>query len=319
MISRQACAILLRNRQGEERNIGRTLKGYALVLIAATLWGSIGVFYKQIIGVYGVPTQTAVMARLITASVVVLGGLLLLRPALLRVRWRDVPYFAFLGLVASALVFVLYAYAIMLVGVSVAAVLQYTAPAFVTLLAWRLFGEPLDRVKLIALALCLSGVALIARLYNLADVQLNLVGLLCGLGSGLTFGLYSILGKRAIRTYNGWTITAYNLSFGALFLAIFQGPTAVSGAAVTPVAWVFIVAMAIGPTVAAHGLYANALALTPASNASIVATWEPVVAMILAYLVLGERLDALQLLGAAAILAGVILLSGGARRSSAGE
>lgn len=244
---------------------------------------------------------------------ILIGGLAIFRRDLLRVRWRDVPYFAFSGFVTVTLVFTLYAYAIRLVGVSVAAVLQYTAPVFVTIIAWRAFHESLDRGKMTALFLAMAGVVLIARLYDPAGIQFNPLGVMCGLATGLCFGLYSVFNKRAVKSYNAWTVTAYNLGFGVFFLALVQLPATITAVAAAPGAVPFIVAMAIGPTVAAHGLYVTGLGHVPASNASIMATWEPATATILAYAILGETLDGPQLLGAVAIILGVILLS---RKSS---
>lgn len=280
-----------------------------LVLAAATLWGSIGIFYRFIIGVNGVTTLSAVLARGLVACFILVAGLGIFRRDLLRVRWSDIPYFVVMGFITITLVFTLYAYSITLVGVSIAAVLQYTSPVFVTIIAWRVYHEPLDRIKLIALALSIVGVVLIARLYASGEVRFNPLGLAAGLFTGLCFGLYSIFNKRAVRMYNAWTVTTYNLCFGMLFLALFQFPTMVREVSAAPQTWIYIVGMAIGPTVAAHGLYVSGLAHVPASNASIMATWEPVTATILAYVILGERLDGLQLLGAVAIVLGVVLLS----------
>jgi len=288
--------------------LGQAMKGYALVLAAATLWGSIGIFYREIIG-YGLSTMSAVLARGIIACIILLVSLGIWRRDLLCIHIRDIPYFAVMGFITVTLVFSFYANAIMLVGVSVAAVLQYTAPAFVTLIAWQVYGEPLARPKIVALGLCMAGVVLIARLYDSSGVQLNLVGLLYGLASGITFGLYSILNKRAVKLYSAWTVTTYNLTFGTLFLVLIQAPSLANLLAAPSAVWPLVIAMAIGPTVLAHGLYVNGLTRVPASNASIVATWEPATATILAFAILGERLDGLQLLGAAAIITGVILLS----------
>ena len=248
------------------------------------------------------------LARGLVACSILLASLAIFRRDLLRVRWRDIPYFAAMGFVTVTLVFSFYAYAITMVGVSIAAVLQYTAPVFVTIIAWRAFHEPLDRVKLVALALSLAGVVLIARLYAPGDVRFHPAGLAAGLFTGLCFGLYSIFNKRAVARYSAWTVTTYNLCFGMFFVALFQFPTMLREVGAAPQTWPYIVGMAIGPTVLAHGLYVSGLAHVPASNASILATWEPATAMILAYLILGERLDTLQLLGAAAIVLGVILL-----------
>ena len=292
-----------------EQARGREWKGYALVLAAATLWGTIGIFYNQVINVYGIPMLSAVLARGLTASLILFVSLGLFRRDLLRMRVRDIPFFAVTGFITVTLVFVLYAYAIMMVGMSVAAVLQYTAPVFVTIIAWRVYREPLDRFKITALVLCLCGVVLIARLYDPAGVRLNLAGILAGLSTGLTFSLYSILNKRAVHTYNPLTVATYTLGFGVLFLALIQLPAMITAVAAAPAAFPFILALAIGPTVGSQVLYLAGLQRVPASNASIVSTWEPVVATILAFLVRGERLDPPQIVGAVAILCGVAFLS----------
>jgi drug/metabolite transporter, DME family len=266
-------------------------------------------FYKVIIGGYGMTPLSAVLARGATACVMLIAGLVIWKRDLLRVRHQDLAFFALMGLVTVAIFFSLYAYAIMLVGVSVAAVLQYTAPAFVVVIAWRVFHEGLNGVKIIALALALAGCVLIAQLYDTSRVTLNLPGILCGLATGLTFGLYTIFNKRAVHMYSPWTVITYNLTFGMLFLALLQGPQAMSELAARPGVWPWILLVAIFPTVAAHGLYVSGLAHVPAGNASIMGTWEPALATILAYIVLGERLDPLQLVGAACIILGVIVLS----------
>lgn len=280
-----------------------------MVLAAATLWGTIGIFYKFIIGDGAVSTMSAVLARGLVASAILIGGLALVRRDLLRIRASDIPYFAVMGFITVTLVFSLYAYTIALVGVSVAAVLQYTAPVFVTILAWRIDNEALGRTKLFALALALSGVILIARLYDPTGAHFNMLGIACGLATGVSFAFYSIMNKRAVRRYDAWTVTTYNLSFGMVFLALFFLPGMATELAQAPQAWPYIVGMAILATVLPHGLYVSGLALVPASNASIISTWEPATASILAFVVLGERLDGLQLLGALAIVGGALLLS----------
>lgn len=283
-----------------------------LVLAAATLWGTIGIFYTFII-VGGVSTMSAVLARGLVSCAILIGGLAVVRPDLLRVRWSDVPYFAIMGFITVTLVFSLYAYAITLVGVSVAAVLQYTAPVFVTVIAWKVYDEPLGRAKLFALALALIGVILIARLYAPTGAHFDLTGIICGLATGVSFAFYSIMNKRAVRRYNAWTVTTYNLSFGMLWLTPFVLPAMLSEVGAAPQTWPGIVGMAVLATVLPHGLYVSGLALVPASNASILSTWEPATASILAFAILGERLDALQMVGALAIVAGALLLGRSSR------
>lgn len=289
-------------------------RGYASIMGAATLWATVGLFYTKI-GAYGVPAPTAVFVRGLVTFFILLLGLALLRPHLLRVRRKDLPFFALMGLLTVALFFTTYAYAIYLLGVSVAAVLQYTAPAFVTVLAWRFFGEGLDARKLAALGLAFGGCLLVARVYDPAQVRLNLPGVLWGLAAGFTYALYTLFSKRAVRSYSPWTVLTYNMGFGVFFLGLTQSPSALTTVTASPMAMLLIVIMAIGPTVGSHGLYVTGLTKVPASAASIMSTLEPVLAAILAYVVLHETLEPPQLIGAAAVMAAIIILS----RSAANE
>src|SRR5215212_1102031 len=161
-------------------------------------------------------------------------GMLLVLPAagrgvgLLKVRLADLPVFATFGLLGVTAFYLLYIYAVALVGVAVAVVLLYTAPVFVALMAWRWLGEGFGTRKIAALALTVAGCALVARAYDPALLRVNLTGILCGLGAAITYALYSILGKISLRRgYHIATMSlyVYGIGAGGLFLvAVFLGP-----------------------------------------------------------------------------------------------
>jgi len=281
--------------------------GYTQVLGAATLWATLGLFYTGFIGVYGVPPLGVAFYRAFLGFAILFLILVIGRPAWLRVTARDLPFFALFGLVGVAAFFITYVYAIHLTGMAVAVVLMYTAPAWVSLIAWRLFGEGLGRVKVMALGLAFVGCVLVARICDPAQVQLNLVGVLCGLGAGLTYGLYTVFNKLAVRRYSPWTVMLYALGFGAAFLLPLQS-AAVFRPLRQPALILWLLVLAIGPTLGAALLHTMSLQRLPASVVSIVATLEPAIATMLAWLFLGERLGLDQILGGLLILAGVLLL-----------
>src|SRR3990172_5274519 len=101
-----------------------------------------------------------------------------------------------------------------------AAMLLYPAPAWVTLLARLFFHEPLSRRKVAAVLLTVGGSALVVRAYDPAALRLNLTGVLTGLAAGLTYALYSIFGKHALRRYDPFSTVLYPLGFGAGFLLL---------------------------------------------------------------------------------------------------
>jgi drug/metabolite transporter (DMT)-like permease len=260
-------------------------------------------------GRYGLSSETIAFLRAGGSFLILLVALAVGRPSWLRIARPDLPFFALFGLVGIAGFYIVYAYAIRLSGMAVAVVLMYTAPAWVVLIARWAFGEPLNVRKIAALVLVFGGCVLVGGVYDLASVRLDIPGILFGLGSGVTYGLYTIFQKRALQDYSPWTALLYALAFGTLFLIPFQSQAALANVVREPLllGWTFL--LALGPTLGAALLYALGLQRLPASVASIAATWEPALATVLAATVLGENLSIPQVVGIALIVSGVVLLS----------
>ena len=116
------------------------------------------------------------------SAVILFAALAFRQPRSLRIAWRDVPFFLAFGLFGIAAFYVVYITAIDLAGMSVAAVLLYTAPAWVAMISAIFLGEPLTKRTTLAVALAMIGCALVARVYDLHGLQLNGLGILAGAG-----------------------------------------------------------------------------------------------------------------------------------------
>lgn len=285
----------------------RTARGYLLVLLAATLWASIGVFYKFLIDDHGMQPLAAAALRGSAGGLILLVALLLLR-ADLRVPRREWPVFLAYGVFGVALFFICYVNAINLTGVAVAAVLMYTSPAWVAAISWRWMGERLGRRGLAALGLAILGAALVAQVYDLSQLRLNGLGVLLGLAAGLTYGLYSVFNKRLVRHNRPWVVQVYGLLIGALVLLPLTSPAELARGWATSETLLLVIGMGILPTLLASMAFAFGVQWVPVSVAAIVATFEPVVATFFGYLFFGERLDPLQWVGTACIVSAVLLL-----------
>ncbi len=309
---RKTVPALVRNSPLATRSF---LYGYPFVLGAGTIWGTLGLFFTVLHDDFGLSALAIGFLRAGVAALISTAVLLLFRRSDLRVSRRALALYAGFGLCGVALLYIFYAEAVLLTSVATASVLLYTAPAFVTLYAAWQFREPLTRRKLGVLALMVLGSALVSKAYNPAELQLSLVGVFCGLGSGLTYASYTVFAKYAHKQ-PAWTSVTYSLIFGALFLLplqFFQIP-GLSGRGLAPVlennaVWIFVLGLSLGPTLGSYALYNVALQRVPASNASLVATIEPVVAALGGWLLFGQMLAPLQIVGAAMILGGAALLS----------
>lgn len=295
------------------------------MLTAAALWGTLGVFYTWATTYFGMSPLTVVFWRASLAALILGLVLGLVRPLLgggwemLRVRRRDWPVFLTYGVLGVTAFYLLYIYAIVLVGVAVSVVLLYTAPALVALMSWRWFGERFGPRKVAALGLTLAGCVLVARAYDPAVISLNLAGILCAFGSAFTYALYSILGKVSLRRgYPIATMSFYVYAVGAVGLLVVAllvpGPGDAGGGGelvsmgADPWAWALLVVLALFQTIGALYAYTAGLRHLEAGTASILATFEPVVASVLAYFILGERLEWPQVVGGGLVLLAVVLL-----------
>jgi len=288
--------------------------GYLLILTAAVLWGLLGVFSRAVLDAGVAPLEIAFWRAVIAGAAfglhATLVGRLRLRPRAAG-GGRDLAALAAFALVGVTLFYAALSLAIDAGGISLAFVLLYTAPAFVTLLAWPLLGERIGRRKLALVGLALAGVALVARSGG-GGVVVSATSLGWGLTSAAAYASYYLFGKWVLGRYAPVTIFAWVLPIGALGLAPF-----VTFAAKSPAVWASLAVLGLVSTYLAYLVYYTGLARTEASRAVLVATIEPVVAAALAAALFGERLGWLGWGGATLVLAAAALAALPARRPRA--
>ncbi len=285
------------------------LRGYIIVLTGTVVWALTGIVIKILLTQYHMETMTIAFWRVSIVTAFVFVALLVADARQLVIARRDLGLFALYGLIGVAAHQFVWITSVQYNGAAVATVIIYTSPALVAIFAWRFMRETMDRTKLAALALTLLGIVLVARAYDPAQVQLNAIGLIVGVGSAMTFATYSLIGRIATRTYTAWTSLFYAFLFGTIFLL----PASLTVRHFVPSnlpldGLATLIFLALVPTLGGFASYTIGLSHLPASVASILAAFEPVTTAIVAYFVLGERLDALQLIGGLMILTSVVLL-----------
>jgi drug/metabolite transporter (DMT)-like permease len=213
------------------------------------------------------------------------------------------------GMLGQAAFNGLWAYSVQYNGAAVATVLAYTAPAFTVLLARPLLREPWTLRKAAAVALSLAGCALVARAYRADAWQLNLPGILTGVGTGLFYAIFSLLGRWGTQRFpNPLTVTTYGFLFAAIALGLTQNERTLFSLGGDWNGWGVLLTLAVGPTLMGYGMYTASLRYLPAGVAGLIASLEPALTALLAILILSEWLGGLQWLGVALILAAVVLV-----------
>ena len=288
----------------EKENFGKVL-----IILAGIFWGCMGIFVRKL-GSFGFNPFQIVTIRLTVATAVFSLILLIKDPNGFKIEFRDLPLFLGLGFGSVFMFTVCYFSAITMMPLSTAAILLYTSPIWIMLMSVLFFKEKLDRTKIIALALAFSGCVLVS---GISGDGVTITGLLLGLGSGIGYGLYSILGTVALRKYSPYTVTTYSFAFAAVGSVFFCNPAdmAFHFRLADNLAGLLFLCLATGVLSAVIPFLAYTVGLksVEASKAGILATVEPMVATLVGVIVFSEPLNLMSGTGIVLILAAVILLN----------
>jgi drug/metabolite transporter (DMT)-like permease len=220
---------------------------------------------------------------------------------------RDVAAALALGACGYALQAGLYFTALERIDASLLSLLLYTFPAIVAAAAVALGRERLDGRRLAALGLASGGLVLVVA--GAGTGALDPLGAALGLGAAVVYSTYILVGEGIAGRMPARLLSALVCTGAAASLT---GGSALLGelrpGALPLAGWGWLACLAVVSTVAAIGLFFAGLRRAGPTTASILATVEPLVTVLLAYLVFAETLGALQLAGGALVLAAVLVL-----------
>ncbi|AEG59268.1 DMT family transporter [Desulforamulus ruminis] len=281
------------------------VRGFLFLVGATSLWGISGTVAKYLFNQQVDPFHL-VTVRLTLSFLILFAYLAFAKPDLLRVKKSDLRYLTILGL-GIAMVQFSYFYTISQTNVATAVFLQYLAPGMMVAYAFAFQGERVGGAKLAALLLTLGGGYLILVGVPGGGFAVNTRGFISGIVSALSLAFYTIYGKIGLSGLNPWTLLVYGFGFGALGANLLTPPwvTLVGHSANE---WGFFLYIAVFATVIPFGLYFKGLKDLSTVITGLTSTLEPVVAAAVAFLVLGERMYPLQLLGCGMILSGVVFI-----------
>lgn len=283
-------------------------RGYLMVMGAACCWGVMATLAKFLLRDRGVDPLTLVAVRSDLTALILLGSLAVFRRRSLRIGARELAVAAFVGLGGLMTNNYLYFLALHLTSVATALLLQYQAPILVALYTVLVMRQRLSPRLLAALACALAGCALVVRAYDLDALRLNLPGVLAGLGTAAAFAFYILASRAALARMAAGTLLTYAYLAAAATWSLAIPPWSLATAGYPASLWGAFLAIAVFGTVIPFVLFINGLRFLPPAQASIVSMLEPVVAAAAAFLLLGESLAPLQILGGGLVLAGVLLV-----------
>ncbi len=282
------------------------IKSIIYIVIAASLWGMISLF-NRVLTNCGMGQIEIVFVKSAAAAVATFIYVYLKNKNMLRIKLKDLWCFIGTGILSLLFFNICYFYA-MQENISAAAVLLYTAPAFVVVLSVFLFKERLTTAKIVSLVLITAGCVFVTGILSSSAVHISTACVLFGIGSGIGYALYSIFGRYALnKGYSSETISLYTFILSAIGALPLINLSSVASK-INTVSVLGILGIGILCCFLPYLFYTKGLAGVKTGEASVIATVEPVVATVIS-IILGDSFGWNTALGIILVLSGILVIS----------
>lgn len=283
--------------------------GTIAALVAALVWSSSFVALK--IALESVPPMSVIFFRMVVASCIFI--FFYKQFIALKFTKSDIKYILIMVFCEPCLYFVFEAKALELTSASQAGVITSTMPLITAIGAGIFLKEIITKRLLLGSVIAMAGAIWLSFS---ADVQeyapnpilgnfLEAIAMICGAGYALSL-------KHLTKRFSALFLTAIQAFAGALFFAPFSLYEWMSvGLSMDTKSAFAIVYLGAFVTLGGYGLFNYALSLLPASRVSSFINLIPAFAVLLAFIVLGERLNFMQFIAAGVIFLGVFISQGG--------
>lgn len=236
----------------------------------------------------------------------------------LKVTRKELPNLILMGIIGIAGVQAFYFFAVTRMPVSITLVIEFTAPIWIAIFI-RFFRKQIVKPMMWwGIGTALAGLLLVTEIWQ--GLKLDGIGVIAAFIDALCLAYYFLRLESTVKTRNGLSLLVYVFGFAALSLAIVQPPWSFPTEIFTAqlsledlspgnyiVGWQLIAILIIFGSIVPYIFVTYGVKNIPASQASVIAMLEPVIAGGIAWLVLSEALTPLQIIGGATVLAGIYL------------
>lgn len=256
-------------------------------------------------------------ARTTIALLILAPVLLVKNRAALRVRASHLGQFVLLGVLGLAASNYFYYLAIEKTSVATAIVLQYVAPVWVLLYMLARGLQRPTAQRIVGVILAVSGCALaVGELstrakfpwVGMSGAHFSTVGVIAAELAAISFAFYNVYAQHLLQTYERWTVLVYSLLGAATFWLIWNPPWKIISQHFALSQWAFMVVFAITSMLVPFSFYFAGLQHLDPTRAIVASCLEPVFAILLAAVLLGEWVSPIQMLGMVVVLAATLLV-----------
>ncbi len=291
-----------------------------LMLLTVLIWGVNFTSVKLALGYMAPLAYNAVrfsLATLVTMGVLAWQARATSDRSLLRVPRRDIVPIILLGLAGHTVYQAMFANGVARSTPANASLLLATAPIWVAILGYLLGIERISRLMLAGILLSFSGIMLLVTSGGKVDLGSSLLlGNVLLLACSMLWAVYTTGSKPLLARHSPLKLTAWSMLAGTIPLVLISIPDLrrQDWGEIPPIAWGALLYSAVLAVTVGYTIWYASVQRVGNARTAIYSNLTPIVAILFAWLTLGDALAPLQLLGAAIVLAGLIITRRGRTR-----
>lgn len=286
-------------------------RGVLFAVSGGVFWGGSGVAGQYLLQDADFTTEWLVTARLVLAGVILLALDAAQHGGDIFCVWRSRRNFAellFFGVFGLMMVSYSYFASIRYGNAAAATVLQYLMPTVVVLYVALRHRKLPSGIEVFCVLLALLGTFLLVTHGDLHALSISFLAFFWGMISAVTGAIYTLSPKRLIRAWRAPLIVGWGMLIGGIAMALVTRPGLLCGSW-TPLSLAAFLYLILFGSVAAFTLYLGSTRYIQPGEAGVLASVEPLTAIVLSVALLGASFGLLDVLGSACILATVVLLA----------
>jgi len=284
---------------------------YLEALFAVIVWGASFIATK--VALQDVSPVTVVWLRFLM-GVIILGAAVIVRGQFALPKKGEWAYFALLGFLGITFHQWLQSNGLQTSEAGTTAWIVATTPVFMALLGRAVLKETLTTSKTLGIFLAFAGVLLVVSKGNFASISVGRFGAPGDkliLVSAVNWAVFSVLSRRGLKSYPAGLMMFYVMTLGWLLttLLFFAGANITEVSRLTVNGWLGVAFLGVFCSGLAYIAWYDALQALSAAQTGVFLYIEPLVAVVVAFFVLGEPVTLVSLIGGGIILLGVWLVN----------
>ncbi len=282
-------------------------KGFIYAIFASSIYAFNSILGKMIM-VEGAEPLVVNFFQYLMSVVIIFGTILVVSKDKFKINRRQIKQTMIQGVIGAFGTSAFFYLALKHLNAGIASMLLFTNPVFITIFFAITGMKKLKKVNYIALLLAMTGIVLVLDVFSVRGTELSLIGIGYGLASALTYSFYNIYADFKIAKMDHYTVLFYTSLFG--LISSFGSVVGLYGTvpilSLHILKYILIIAVFAGilPVV----FFYKSVAIIGSERTSIVATLELPITLMVAFLILKEHLNLMQMGGAVMVILSVYLL-----------